>query len=70
MTAREQAEELRQQAITTLLDEKVAIDALLDTLGYQKETASQKVRRGRPKKAEVILSETVEQQIEQPLSRS
>ena len=54
MTAREQAENLRQQAITTLLDEKAAIEEMLNALGYQKEAATQK-RRGRPKKAEVIL---------------
>jgi len=35
MTAREQAEELRQQAIQTLLDEKKAIDGMLRTLGFR-----------------------------------
>jgi len=49
MTAREHAEELRQEAIRTLLDEKLAIDELLNTLGYQKEEGSHK-RRGRPPK--------------------
>jgi hypothetical protein len=46
MTAREQAEELRQQAIQTLLDEKKAIDGMLRTLGYE-ETAPAEKRRGR-----------------------
>ena len=46
MTAREQAEELRQQAIKTLLEEKKAIDAELRTLGYE-ETAIPEKRRGR-----------------------
>lgn len=67
MTAREKAEELRQAAIATLLDEKAAIDVVLDTLGYQKEAASQKVRRGRPKKAEVTDEQA--QPIELPLSQ-
>ncbi len=49
MTAREQAEQLRQEAIKTLLDEKAAIDEMLDTLGYDKDVASTK-RRGRPPK--------------------
>ena len=62
MTAREQAEDLRQQAITTLLDEKAAIEEMLNTLGYEKENAPQK-RRGRPKKT-TQLSE-----IEPQLSR-
>ena len=48
MTARETAEQLRQDAIKTLLDERAAIDEMLDTLGYQKEAAPK--RRGRPKK--------------------
>jgi hypothetical protein len=46
MTAREQAEQLRQQAIQTLLDEKKAIDGMLHTLGYE-ETAQAEKRRGR-----------------------
>ena len=49
MTAREHAEELRQEAIRTLLNEKAEIDELLNTLGYQKEEGSHK-RRGRPPK--------------------
>ena len=51
MTALEKANELRQQAIQTLLDERAAIDKLLDTLGCEKEAPAK--RRGRPKKAEV-----------------
>ena len=49
MTAREHAEELRQEAIRTLLDEKTAIEEMLNTLGYQKEEGNHK-RRGRPPK--------------------
>lgn len=49
MTAREHAEQLRQEAIKTLLDEKAAIEEMLNTLGYQKEATSPK-RRGRPPK--------------------
>jgi hypothetical protein len=49
MTAREEAEELRQQAICKLLDERRAIDEQLKTLGYDKEKAPAK-RRGRPPK--------------------
>ena len=63
MTARERAEELRQSAIKELLDEKAAIEEMLDTLGYQKENAPQTMRRGRPKKV-TQLSE-----IEPQLSR-
>jgi hypothetical protein len=62
MTAREQAEELRQEAIRTLLDEKAEIDELLNTLGYQKEEGSHK-RRGRPPKP---VSEPAEQPVLQP----
>ena len=47
MTAREQAEQLRQQAIQTLLEEKEAIDGMLGTLGYDEKKAK---RRGRPPK--------------------
>ena len=50
MTAREHAEELRQEAIKTLTDEKAAIEEMLGTLGYQEGTAPAK-RRGRPAKA-------------------
>jgi hypothetical protein len=46
MTAREQAEQLRQQAIQTLLEEKKAIDGMLRTLGYE-ETVQREKRRGR-----------------------
>ena len=51
MTAREQAEQLRQQAIQTLLEEKEAIDAMLTTLGYDEKKAK---RRGRPPKQQEI----------------
>ncbi len=49
MTAREHAEELRQQAIQTLLDEKKAIDGMLRTLGHE-EIAPAEKRRGRPRR--------------------
>ena len=52
MTAREQAEELRQQAIKTLLDERQAIDETLATLGYDKIAAAPQKKRGRPPKKE------------------
>ena len=62
MTAREHAEELRQEAIRTLLTEKVAIEEMLNTLGYQKEEGSHK-RRGRPPKP---AAEQPEQPVVQP----
>jgi len=52
MTAREQAEQLRQQAIQTLLEEKKAIDEMLRMLGYD-ETGQPEKRRGRWPKQEV-----------------
>jgi hypothetical protein len=51
MTAREQAEELRQQAIKTLLAEKQAIEQQLKLLGYGQEDGTTVKRRGRPPKA-------------------
>ena len=62
MTAREHAEELRQEAIKTLLDEKNAIEEMLNTLGYQREEGSHK-RRGRPPKP---IAEQAEQPGSQP----
>jgi hypothetical protein len=52
MTAREHAEELRQEAIKTLLAERDEIDVQLKQLGYAQEikTASSGKRRGRPPK--------------------
>ena len=52
MTAREHAEELRQQAIQTLLDEKRAIDGMLRTLGYEETAPAEKRRGRRPKQQE------------------
>jgi hypothetical protein len=46
MTAREQAEDLQQQAIQTLLEERKAIDEMLRRLGHG-ETALPEKRRGR-----------------------
>ena len=53
MTAREQAEQLRQQAIQTLLEEKEAIDKMLGTLGYGENIPTAKRRGRRPKQQEV-----------------
>jgi len=66
MTARERAEQLRQQAIQTLLEEKEAIDAILRTLGYDEKKAK---RRGRPPKQEGVqeVSLSLQQQDDPPL---
>lgn len=56
MTAREQAEELRQQAIKTLLEEKKAIDGMLKTLGYGEEESVPRQRGRRPRKEAQELS--------------
>lgn len=52
MTAREQAEQLRQQAIQTLLEEKDAIDKMLQSLSYSENMPGGK-RRGRRSKQPV-----------------
>ncbi len=52
MTAREQAEQLRQQAIQTLLEEKKAIDGMLRTLSHNPQTKAAAKKRGRPCKQE------------------
>jgi hypothetical protein len=67
MTAREQAEQLRQQAIQTLLEEKEAIDKMLVTLGYGDALPTVK-RRGRRPKQQVVQEITfpVEQQQNDP----
>ena len=54
MTAIEQAEELRQQAITILLDERDAIGQKLTLLGYEQKSPDTK-RRGRPPKGEASV---------------
>jgi len=71
MTAREQAEQLRQQAIQTLLEEKEAIDGMLGTLGYGENVPAMK-RRGRPPKQQEIqeVSLSVQQQGDPPLHQS
>jgi len=52
MTALEKSEELRREAITTLLVEREAIDEQLQLLGYDKEKSpTSGKRRGRPPKA-------------------
>jgi hypothetical protein len=53
MTAREQAEELRQQAIQTLLEEKKAIDGMLRMLGHGEIAPPEKRRGRRPKQQEI-----------------
>jgi hypothetical protein len=50
MTAREQAEELKRQAIDLLLRERDTIEAELKALGYGKENSATVKRRGRPPK--------------------
>jgi hypothetical protein len=42
------AEQLRQEAIKTLLDERQAIDQTLATLGYDETQTAPQKRRGRP----------------------
>jgi hypothetical protein len=62
MTAREHAEELRQQAIRELLTERDAIDAELKTLGYGQEGKTAPARRrGRPPKSAQTPSEDGQQ---------
>ena len=53
LTAREQAEQLRQQAINARLDERGAIEEMLKTLGYDGEKRAASKRRGRPPKQEI-----------------
>ncbi len=66
MTAREHAEELRQEAIRTLLIEKAAVEELLGRLGYQKDAPSPK-RRGR---LLVTAREETPPPVEEPISRN
>jgi hypothetical protein len=63
MTAIEQAEDLRQQAIALLLDERGRIDAQLTTLGYGQEKAPLSKKRGRKPKIR-------EEALERPSSHS
>jgi hypothetical protein len=62
MTPREHAEELRRQAIKTLLAEKQAIEEQLKLLGYGKENAVNGKRRGRPPKATLEVDQGKEHQ--------
>jgi hypothetical protein len=50
MGAREEAEQLRQQAIAKLLGERDAIDEQLKLLGYGHDAKTPAKRRGRPPK--------------------
>jgi hypothetical protein len=63
MTAREHAEELRQEAIRELLDEKTAIEEMLTTLGHDKAALPLARKRGRPRLT------SPEPEIEQPPSQ-
>ena len=47
MTAREKAEQLRQEAIKELLDEKKAIEEMLKTLGYDAENKAAAKKRSK-----------------------
>ena len=69
MTAREQAEQLRQQAIQTLLEEKEAIDKMLGTLGYGENTPTAKRRGRRPKHEEVQETSLPVRQQDDPMMR-
>ena len=64
MTAREQAEELKRQAIDLLLKEREAIDAELKALGYGQEKAAPQKRRGRPPKATLEADQREDHQAE------
>ncbi len=63
MTAREKAEQLRQEAIKELLDEKKAIEEMLKTLSYDK--TAPKVKRGQ----KIISPEPGQPEQEQQPSR-
>jgi hypothetical protein len=59
MTAREKAEQLRQEAIQGLLTERQTIDDMLATLGYGHEAQAPTTikRRGRPPKSEGLAQQ-------------
>jgi hypothetical protein len=59
-TPREHAEQLRQEAIRTLLEERQAIDAQLALLGHEKTASPLAKKRGRPKKISTELAEQTE----------
>lgn len=52
MNAREKAEQLRQEAIRGLLDEKKAIEEMLKTIGYNSEGKVAGKKRSRTTKEE------------------
>jgi hypothetical protein len=66
MTAREQAEELKRQAIDVLLRERDAIEAELKALGYGKENTVNGKKRGRPPKATLEAEQGKEHQTGSP----
>ncbi len=66
MTPREQAEELKRQAIDLLLKERDAIEAELRILGYGQEKTAPQKRRGRPPKATLEADQREDEQAESP----
>ena len=70
MTAREQAEELKRQAIDLLLKEREAIDAELKMLGYGQENPTPQKRRGRPPKTALEADREDHQAEAEPASRT
>jgi hypothetical protein len=66
MTAREQAEELKRQAMDLLLRERDAIEAELKALGYGKENGATVKRRGRPRKTATEASQERDGQTVRP----
>jgi hypothetical protein len=53
MTIREKAEQLRQEGIKELLNEKKAIEEMLKTLGYDAENKSATKRRDKMSKDQI-----------------
>lgn len=63
MSALEQAEALRQEAISLLLSERQQIDTELEQLGYDGQEKAAFKKRGRPRKADVARP-AIENQVE------